>query len=32
MDKKLLETIGGWKGYRVERVEWPDQEARTLSV
>lgn len=32
LDKKLLETIGGWKGYRVERVEWPDKEARTLSV
>jgi transposase len=32
LDKKLLDTIGGWKGYRVERVEWPDKEARTLSV
>lgn len=32
LDKKLLETIGGWKGYRVDRVEWPDKENRTLSV
>jgi transposase len=32
LDKKLLDTIGGWKGYRVERIEWPDKEARTLSV
>ncbi len=32
LDKKLLEAIGGWKGYRVARVEWPTQEARTLSI
>lgn len=32
LDKNLLEKIGGWKGYRVERVEWPDKENRTLSV
>lgn len=32
LDKKLLEKIGGWKGYRVERVEWPDRENRTLAV
>lgn len=32
MDRKLLEAVGGWKGYRIERVEWPDSQSRTLSV
>ncbi len=32
LDRKTLELIGGWKGYRVERVEWPDRETRTLSI
>lgn len=32
LDRKTLEAIGGWKGYRVERVEWPGAESRTLSV
>lgn len=32
LDRKTLEAVGGWKGYRVERVEWPDSAHRTLSV
>lgn len=32
LDRKTLEAVGGWKGYRVDRVEWPDSRSRTLSV
>lgn len=32
LDRKLLEAVGGWKGYRIDRVEWPDDGSRTLSV
>jgi transposase len=32
MDRRLLEAVGGWKGYRIERVEWPDDQNRTISV
>lgn len=32
LDRKTLEAIGGWKGYRVEKVEWPGEASRTLAV
>jgi transposase len=32
LDRKTLDAIGGWAGYRVEKVEWPDDASRTLSV
>ncbi|OZI73988.1 ISL3 family transposase [Bordetella genomosp. 12] len=32
LDRKLLETLGGWQGYAVERVEWPEGAGRTLSI
>ncbi|SAK95668.1 transposase [Caballeronia glebae] len=32
LDRKALEALGCWKGYRVERVEWPQGEQRTLSL
>src|SRR5690606_41720320 len=32
LDRKLLESLGGWQGYVVERVEWPEGAGRTLSI
>lgn len=32
LDRKLLESVGGWKGYRIDRVEWPEGGSRTLAV
>lgn len=32
LDRKLLESLGGWQGYRVERVAWPEGSSRTLSI
>ncbi len=32
LNRKTLEAVGGRKGYRVDRVEWPDSRSRTLSV
>lgn len=30
LDRKLLESLGGWQGYIVERVEWPEGAGRSL--
>lgn len=32
LDRKVLEALGGWKGYRLERVEWPESKGGTLSL
>ncbi|MGE8453108.1 MAG: ISL3 family transposase [Pseudomonadales bacterium] len=32
LDRKLLESLGGWQGYRVDRVIWPEGVRRTLSI
>ncbi|EFK95158.1 transposase, IS204/IS1001/IS1096/IS1165 family protein [sediment metagenome] len=32
LDRKLLEQLGGWEGYSVQRVEWPQGQSRTLAV
>jgi transposase len=32
MDRKLLESLGGWAGYGVDRVEWPEGPGSTLSI
>ncbi len=32
LDRKTLEALGKWTGYRVERVEWPGEASRTLSI
>ncbi|VVE47511.1 ISL3 family transposase [Pandoraea soli] len=32
LDRKALEALGCWTGYRVERVEWPSEDSRTLSL
>ncbi len=31
LDRKALQALGCWTGYRLERVEWPE-EGRTLSL
>lgn len=30
LDRKTLEALGGWEGYRVERVVWPQDGGRTV--
>lgn len=32
LDRKALESLGNWRGYRLERVEWPRREGGTLSL
>jgi transposase len=32
LDRKTLQTLGCWEGYRLERVVWPQGESRTLSL
>ena len=31
-DRKTIEKLGGWEGYRVERIEWPQGESRTVTI
>ena len=32
VERELLEAIGGWSGYSLEGVQWPDGQSRTLSL
>lgn len=32
LDRKTLQALGCWTGYRLDRVEWPGGESRTLSL
>jgi transposase len=32
LDRKTIEALGGWKGYRVERVVWPEGDSRTVMI
>lgn len=32
LDRKTLEALGKWTGYRVEKIEWPGDASRTLSI
>ncbi|WP_032966181.1 hypothetical protein [Bordetella holmesii] len=32
LDRKTIERLGGWEGYRVERVVWPEGESRTVTM
>ena len=32
LDRKALQALGCWTGYRLERVEWPQGDGRTLSL
>jgi len=31
-DRKTIEALGGWKGYRVERVVWPEGDSHTVMI
>ena len=32
LDRKTIEKLGGWEGYRVERIAWPEGDSRTVTV
>jgi transposase len=32
LDRKTIELLGGWEGYRLDRVEWPQEGSRTVSL
>ena len=32
LDSKFLQALGGWEGYEVERVQWPQGDGRTVSI
>lgn len=32
LDRKTIEKLGGWEGYRVERIAWPEGDGRTVMI
>ena len=32
LDRKTIEKLGGWEGYRVERIAWPEGGSRTVTI
>src|SRR5690606_32113790 len=32
LDRKAIERFGGWEGYRVERIAWPEGDSRTVTI
>lgn len=32
LDRKTLEKLGDWSGYRVSRVAWPEDDSRTVTI
>ncbi len=32
LDRKMVGKLGGWEGYRVERIAWPEDESRTVTI
>ena len=32
LDKKTLQKLGGWEGYRLERAVWPEEAGGTLEL
>lgn len=32
LDRKTIERLGGWEGYRVERIVWPEGESRMVTI
>lgn len=32
LDRKTIEKLGGWEGYRVERIAWPEDGSRTVTI
>ena len=31
-DHELLQTLGGWEGYELDRVQWPEPPSQTVSI
>ena len=32
LDRKTIARLGGWEGYRVERIAWPEGDSRTVTI
>lgn len=32
LDRRTIEKLGGWEGYRVERIAWPEGDSRTVTI
>lgn len=32
LERKTIEKLGGWKGYRVERMAWPEDGSGTVTI
>ena len=32
LDRKTIEKLGGWEGYRVERIAWPEGDSRIVTI
>jgi len=32
LDRKTIAKLGGWEGYRVERIAWPEDGSRTVTI
>lgn len=32
LDRKTIKKLGGWEGYRVDRIGWPEGDSRTVTV
>lgn len=32
LDRKTIGKLGGWEGYRVERIGWPQGDSRTVTI
>lgn len=32
LDRKTIEKLGGWEGYRVERIGWPEADSRIVTI
>lgn len=32
LDRKPIEKLGGWEGYRVERITWPEGGSRIVTI
>lgn len=32
LDRKTIEKLGGWEGYRVQRIAWPEDESRIVTI
>ena len=32
LDRKMIAALGGWEGYRVQRIVWPSDGSRTVTI